>query len=978
MVDLHEDNSEALYGLNIPSSSSWTTQNSTSTEDDNNTSAGVCSENMDDFNLDNTEKIFHEKDFYRDNPETLYIAPDCGLRIKLRQNEDSKEFGCEYKVLNVHDFPLLNTYPKQEEIKGWLSPRRAVTLPEEEREEAGIPQEAKSFTYLYPPRGLAEYIDWKKKISSKTSNKSALRYIATFGGYVYFDEKAKVICVNAISFIESKYKLNFEGPFEASKSSYRKMSGLNLYQDLYIDCFREASFIGSAWVDPGEDKFIDTEVEGQSLIKNKHGGFLYFRHDRTAVIFLVEFEYDLATPSRHRTGSLIIDAFRLCKYELRLQNSSSVTCPSFEEETDLHIAAKDGSEEHFHHMHYKLTNDMNLLQKQDSFGWTPLHYACAYHSQDYEFIKTIIKYCPGAVKIANKNNLYPIHLACLHNPSVKVIELLLIYDPDKETLKMRSEHHEFLPLHFACSNRNTSIEVIRSLVLAYSRAVSKEGKIGCTPLRIAVAETHSHEVIELLLRYSPVLSSTAEAEGGKTNPILLKKVNGMLPLHLACLKGCPADVVSLLLEADVENKSFYSVVEKCAEYDFENSTIFHIALAHSPIDVIDLLLSKEVMDRCTFAQRDTQNNLLSTPQKRRDGTYPIHVACKRKDLGIEIIRNLLRLEKESIFYEDSKKNRPLHHICTNKDVDEKLVELLLDAEKDCLKAVKSIQTLDKEKHKKSTRILNKKNETPLHTPLHVAVKAEASGAHVLLGPDHIYLEGMDDQARDKLLKLLLSSQNMQKEMVATLAQRRYFAFIMLELVANILATAIYLTASPRPILENAPVKIYELVILAVCVLIFIVREIIQWKVVRSYSYATDLWNWIDWSSIGSTTASIIHMIHLRMNEDVIPLRFLFGLSGVLLILQFIFIVRTTFLPFARFVAGLLAITLSLIPFLVVSVMLLSAFTYSYLISGQRAEECPNFNSCFLWTLEGFFFGMESFNVTPGLDIAFGVVAVVVL
>ncbi len=76
-------------------------------------------------------------------------------------------------------------------------------------------------------------------------------------------------------------------------------------------------------------------------------------------------------------------------------------------------------------------------------------------------------------------------------------------------------------------------------------------------------------------------------------------------------------------------------------------------------------------------------------------------------------------------------------------------------------------------------------------------------------------------------------------------------------------------------------------------------------------------------------------------------------------------------------AGLLAITFSLIPFLVVSVMLLSTFTYSYLISGQRVE-CPNFNSCFLWTLEGFFFGMEDFNVTPGLDIAFGVVAVVVL
>ncbi len=277
MGDFYKENSEALHGLTIASE-----------DDDDNTSAGVCSDNMENYDLSNPEKAinqnnenttekdfqdFYQKNFYQDNPETLYIIPDCRLEIELRPTEDCKEFGCEYKVLNVDDFPLLDNHPMQAEMKGWLSPRRKVTLPEEEREEAGIPREAQWFTYLYPPHDLAEYIDWKKTISQK-SNKSAFLYIASFGGYVYFGKNSKVLCVNAISCVKSKYKLNFQGPFEASKSSYRKISGLNLYQDLYIDCFREVGFIGSAWIDPGEDKFIDTEVEGQSLIKNKHGGFI--------------------------------------------------------------------------------------------------------------------------------------------------------------------------------------------------------------------------------------------------------------------------------------------------------------------------------------------------------------------------------------------------------------------------------------------------------------------------------------------------------------------------------------------------------------------------------------------------------------------------------------------------------------------------------------------------------------------------------
>lgn len=48
------------------------------------------------------------------------------------------------------------------------------------------------------------------------------------------------------------------------------------------------------------------------------------------------------------------------------------------------------------------------------------------------------------------------------------------------------------------------------------------------------------------------------------------------------------------------------------------------------------------------------------------------------------------------------------------------------------------------------------------------------------------------------------------------------------------------------------------------------------------------------------------------------------------------------------------------------------------MSGGRDEECPDFGTCFLWTLEGFFFGMNDFMKTPMLDVTFGIIGVVVL
>jgi len=80
-------------------------------------------------------------------------------------------------------------------------------------------------------------------------------------------------------------------------------------------------------------------------------------------------------------------------------------------------------------------------------------------------------------------------------------------------------------------------------------------------------------------------------------------------------------------------------------------------------------------------------------------------------------------------------------------------------------------------------------------------------------------------------------------------------------------------------------------------------------------------------------------------------RILFATTGFFVMLQFIFYLRNTFIQFARFVGGLLKILKTLIPFLVVSLLLIWAFIYAFWIldnnSDMRCLSSDSLWGCFL-------------------------------
>ena len=892
------------------------------------------------------------------NPVALYIAPNCGLEISHDSSSQSAEFGSEYTLNNPEDFPLKKT-PKV--VKGWLSPLHKTTLPDDKREKAAVPKEAEQYCFVYPPVGLADHIDWQKvhsrepKNSDTNKNMWALPYIASFGGYAYFDGDDNLLCINAITLKETKHILNFEGPFVATKDAYREINALNRYQSLYLDVFGEVGFIGSAWMDPGENRYIDNTVEGQSEVKNSHGGFLYFRNDGTAVIFFVD-TLSMNTP-HSGIGSSIRDAFTLCKEELK-HDSLSTTCPSGDPSYDkIRSAIQHGSKEDILLL---LKGKSHELKRQDCFGWTPLHHACCYRSQDDEIITFLTNSCPEAVYITNNNDLCPIHLACQNNPSLKVITILLDCDQNKRTIYMKSKHHKLLPLHFACRNSETSMEVIKSLIFADHKNTTsfEKGALGATSLHLAISGNHNHEVISLLYK-------TASNRSKKTN-LLYQNANGMVPLHLACLKSSSVDIVSLLLNADKEDVAYNEHGIKCKEFGLSECTVMHIALSHSSAEVINLLLLHAVKRRCMPIE--TKVDLFKVREKG-SGMLPIHMACKRKDLEPEIFSTLLRLKRDSVFCQDDKGNTPLHYICENPKADHRVIKMLLESEE----IARENQT-KKEIYDPAAKTLNKKDESPLC----LAAKAAADGANILLRPENIFLGEMGPDQKDGILQLALKCPDVKKNIVKNLAQRPYFIFIMLELVSNIISTIVYFQASMHALHKDSPISIIEIIILLVCISVFVVRESIEltWSD-RAIDYIANRWNWIEISSIVSLLSATIHMINLRIYDDLTPNRYLFIWSGVVLLLQFIFILRSTFLPFARFVAGLLEIAYTLVPFFVVSLMILIGFSYSFYMSGGREDECPSFGGCLLWTIGGFFYGVDEFT-TPYIDVIFGVFAVVVL
>jgi hypothetical protein len=104
------------------------------------------------------------------NPLRVFTIADCGLEINehdsfhrssfSESSESDKRFQA-YTLKRPSQFRFTDPSNKDKTFQGYLSPKHKVTLPPFVKEKGAIPEDAKTYAFMYPPEGLAELLDWK-------------------------------------------------------------------------------------------------------------------------------------------------------------------------------------------------------------------------------------------------------------------------------------------------------------------------------------------------------------------------------------------------------------------------------------------------------------------------------------------------------------------------------------------------------------------------------------------------------------------------------------------------------------------------------------------------------------------------------------------------------------------------------------------------------------------------------------------------
>jgi hypothetical protein len=181
------------------------------------------------------------------SPLTINIASSCGLKIDYNVNV------CEYEYtirdISKKDFKFLDDGMMFQNIwKGRISPIADVTVPRYFLSTAI--QHSKKFAYLYPPPGLAHHLDWasyendneEDRGNDNAKKRWALAQFAMLGAFVYFDDKMKVLDINALSISKADCKLNFVGPFRVNENFTNSLKKAKRNGILSLDIFREAGY----------------------------------------------------------------------------------------------------------------------------------------------------------------------------------------------------------------------------------------------------------------------------------------------------------------------------------------------------------------------------------------------------------------------------------------------------------------------------------------------------------------------------------------------------------------------------------------------------------------------------------------------------------------------------------------------------------------------------------------------------------------
>lgn len=176
--------------------------------------------------------------------------------------------------------------------EGAISPVTPITLDADAKARAGIPCRAASFAWGFPV-GQGRFRDRTRAYLSITSPSSAF---FVYGGYIYFDERGKIVRTMAVTLGDGLF-FNKPEPWKPDFSVALE----SRWQDVTAPFLQEKGAKKFTWIGPGET--LEAPGKDPWMVSN-HGAFVYLFHETIAdaddrdVLFAVTDSTEEFTPAQ--------------------------------------------------------------------------------------------------------------------------------------------------------------------------------------------------------------------------------------------------------------------------------------------------------------------------------------------------------------------------------------------------------------------------------------------------------------------------------------------------------------------------------------------------------------------------------------------------------------------------------------------------------------------------------------------------------
>lgn len=283
-----------------------------------------------------------------------------------------------------------------------------------------------------------------------------------------------------------------------------------------------------------------------------------------------------------------------------------------------------------------------------------------------KIVELLLKMHPESAKVPDSEGMLPLHLVCRHGSPFPVFQTVFQAFPQAGVLRSDDREDRY-PLHMACT-RNKRPEVILFLADRAPQAISHQDSSGHTPLHLACASYPQADVIDALLSHD---------QGREALQLRTNAQTGHLPLHLACKNGASTFVVHRLVNA------WPGAVQIA---DAEHKWLpLHYAVARLDLGLVDMLVEacpesvweQDFCGRVPFQIAYDRNASVNFLRKLVPSGGPLLHFCLRNAMDSRFVHSLLMRCPEEVSMIDSCGSLPIHCACSLSPPKMEILDLLL-------------------------------------------------------------------------------------------------------------------------------------------------------------------------------------------------------------------------------------------------------------------------------------------------------------